>query len=313
MVGATPVFADIDRSLNLDPDDFERKITANTKAVIVVHFQGATNDMDRVLEIAARHGIAVVEDCAQSCGAVYKGVKVGALGDVACFSLQQNKIMTTGDGGLLLARDPVVFERAARFHDLGGVRTALKEQLGGELRGQSFCGCQLRMNEVTGAVALAQLRKLDRDVLNVTRRHFRNLKTRIQAECPDLQYRDTGDDAGDAGIAFYMDLGTPERAQWFTQAMTAEGIRIGPSSGCCNLLHHEPITTKAQVHPALPPFGPGWPGEAVEYSVDLCPNTDVIFKSMACVALVPAFTDEDVRDVGAAVAKVWRARPWSQE
>lgn len=146
--------------------DFERKITSETKAVIVVHFQGGTNDMDRILAIAAQHNIKVVEDCAQACGATYKEKKVGSLGDVSCFSFQQNKIMSTGDGGLLLARDPKVFERAVMFHDLGMVRPALVNQLDGKIGEPQFAGAQFRMNEFTGAVALAQLRKLDHAIVD---------------------------------------------------------------------------------------------------------------------------------------------------
>jgi len=309
LLGATPVFADIDRSLNMDPDDFARKITPRTKAVIVVHFQGATNDMDRLLEIARRHNVKVVEDCAQACGVTYKGRKVGSLGDVSCFSFQQNKIMSTGDGGLLLAKDPVVFERAVRFHDLGFVRPSLAAQFGGTAKEEAFSGCQFRMNEFTGAVALAQLRKLETAVLDITRRHYRALRGRLEDTCADMAFRQVGDVAGDAGIALYIDLGTPERAEWFGKALAAEGIRVGPSSGCTNLLHTEIVQSRRQVHPALPPFGPGWPGEHVRYTPDLCPNTDRILNAMRCVALVPAFTEEDIDDIGTAIIKVWQHRP----
>lgn len=309
LLGATPVFADINRSLNMDPDDFERKITPRTKAVIVVYFQGGTNDMGRLLDIAQAHGVKVVEDVAQACGVTYKGQKVGSLGDVACFSFQQNKIMSTGDGGLLLAKDPVVFERAVRFHDLGFVRPSLAAQFGGQEQVAPFAGGQWRMNEFTGAVALAQLRKLDSHVLNITRRHYRRLKGRLEDACSGMRFRAVGDDEGDAGIALYMDMGTPERAGWFAKALKAEGIRVGPSSGCTNLLHTDIVQSRAQVHPLLPPFGPGWPGEHVHYGPELCPNTDDILASLICVALVPAFTDEDVDDIGTAIIKVWQGRP----
>jgi 8-amino-3,8-dideoxy-alpha-D-manno-octulosonate transaminase len=305
LVGATPVFADIDRSLNMDPADFERKITPHTRAVIVVHFQGATNDMDRLLEIARRHNIKVVEDCAQACGAIYKNQKVGALGDVSCFSFQQNKIMSTGDGGLLLARDPVVFERAVRFHDLGFVRPSLQAQFGEE-RVAEFSGCQFRMNEFTGAVALAQLRKLDSAIVNRTRGFYHTLKGRVSDACPDMKFRAVGDDNGNAGIAFYMDLQTPSRALWFEKALTAEGIRVGPSSGCANLLQSSMIQSRKQIHPALPPFGPGCPGEHVRYSPELCPRTDEIFDAQVAVAIVPAYTQDDINDIGNAIIKVWR-------
>lgn len=309
LLGALPVFADIDRSLNMDPADFERKITRRTKAVIVIHFQGATNDMDRLCRVARKRGIQVVEDCAQACGSIYQGRKVGSLGDVACFSFQQNKILSTGDGGLLLAKDPLVFERAVRFHDLGIFRSLFETQIGGKPKSQAFSGCQFRMNEFTGAVALAQLRKLDPRIIRVTRKYFRRLKQRLRMACPGMKFRQTGDDPGDAGIAFYMDLGTPERGEWFGKALSAEGIRIGPSSGCCNLLKQDFIQHKRLAHPALPPFGPRWPGARIHYLPRMAPNTDRILASMVCIALSPALTSSDVNDMVEAVVKVWRGRP----
>jgi 8-amino-3,8-dideoxy-alpha-D-manno-octulosonate transaminase len=313
ILGATPVFADIDRSLNLDPDDVERKITPRTRAIIVVHFQGATNDMDRLLAIAARHGVAVVEDCAQACGATYHGRKVGSLADVSGFSFQQNKIMSTGDGGLLLARDARVFERAVRFHDLGFVRPSLDAQIteatGGKATEQPFSGLQFRMNEFTGAVALAQLRKLETAILGVTRRHFRRLMSVVTAECPGMVFRATGDPEGDAGIAFYMDMQTSERAVWFKKALEAEGIRVGPSSGCSNMLHTALVQGRRQVHPALPPFGPGWAGEHVTYGPELCPNTDRIVDAMVCVAITPRLSDADIDDIATGIIKVWHGQP----
>ncbi|MFA5864862.1 MAG: DegT/DnrJ/EryC1/StrS family aminotransferase [Phycisphaerae bacterium] len=308
ILGATPIFADIDRSMNMDPYDFERKISPRTKAVIIIHFQGATNDMDKMLSIAAEKNVKVIEDCAQACGATYKGKKVGSLGDVSCFSFQQNKIMSTGEGGLVLAKDPIVFERAVRFHDLGMVRPSLKAQFGEE-RTEPFVGCQFRMNEFTGAVALAQLRKLDKAVLDKTRGYYKQLKATLLEQCPELKLRQTGNDEGNAGIAFYMDLETPQRAEWFTTSLTTEGIRVGPSSGCTNLLHARLVQIRGQTHPDLPPFGKGWPGEHVRYNPDLCPNTDKIVASMVCVALGPQFTQHDVDDIKTAIVKVWHKRP----
>lgn len=309
LLGATPVFADIDRSLNMSPDDFERKITDKTKAVIVVHFQGATNDMERFLKIASKHNIKVIEDVAQACGGIYKSKKVGSLGDVSCFSFQQNKIISTGDGGLFLAKDPAVFERAVRFHDLGLVRKGLKKQLGDNLQFSQICGCQFRMNEFTGAVALAQLRKLDSHITGPVRKMYRSIKTNVTARCPGIKYRQTGDDDGDVGIALYIDLNNKPRADWFGEALQAEGIRVGPSSGCGNLLLTDVVKQKRQVHPCLPPFGAGWPGEKAEYKPELCPNTNVILASMRCVAILPKMTQQDAENIAEAIIKVWNQIP----
>ena len=308
--GATPVFADIDRSLCMDPDDFERKITPATRAVLVVHFQGATTNMDRIVSIARAHNVRVIEDCAQAFGVTYHGRRVGSLGDVAGFSLQQNKITCTGDGGLLATYDPLVFERAARYHDLGIIRASLASQLEGQPQEPQFCGLQFRMNELTGAVALAQLRKVDRAVLGVTRGYHRQLVARLSDTCDGIAFRATGDDEGDAGTALFVDLGTPERAAWFNQAVSAEGIRMGPPSACRNLLHTDVVKNRVQVHPALPPFGPGQPGEnGALYPGPLPEHRQHHRLDGLPWAWGPPYKPEDVDDIGTAIIKVWNQRP----
>lgn len=309
LMGATPLFAEIDRSLNLDPEDVAQKITERTRAVITVHFQGASNNLGRLLEVVRPRGIHLLEDCAQACGASYKGRKLGAIGDVGCFSFQQNKIISTGDGGLLLTDDARIFERAVRFHDLGFVRKALKDQLPTEPQEMPFVSCQFRMNEFTGAVALAQLRKLDTRIIDITRAHYQALRRRVVAECRALKLRPVGDPEGDAGIAFYMDQETPEQAEWFRNALAAEGIPVGPSSNCLNLLETELVQKHLMTHPALPPFGKGWPGENVIYTPELCPKTRDIIPCLVCVAQSPHDTAEDIKDMADAIAKVWNARP----
>jgi len=120
--GALPVFADIDRTLNIDPKDFERKITPRTRAVIAVHLLGTPCDMDPIMQIAHKHEIAVLEDCAQCVGGSYHGGKLGSIGDVGIYSFQVNKVITSGEGGAVVTSDPVIYERAARFHDMGTIR-----------------------------------------------------------------------------------------------------------------------------------------------------------------------------------------------
>lgn len=309
LLGATPVFADIDNGFNLDVADVARKITPRTRAIIMIHFQGAAGDLAGMLALAQKHGIKLVEDVAQAAGGSYRGRKLGSWGDVACFSFQQNKILSTGDGGLFLAKDPMVFERAVRFHDLGFLRPSLAAQIGGKPLGATFAGAQFRMNEFTGAVALAQIRKLDSAVVGPVQRLYRRIKTGVLRECPGLALRPSGDEEGNAGIAFYMDLGTAERAAWFGKALAAEGIRVGPSSGCCNLLQTDLVKSKRQAHPKLPPFGAGFAGEHVSYAPEHCPNVDRVAARMVCVATCPAMTDQDAADVVAAIAKVWTQRP----
>ena len=307
MLGATPVIADIDRTLSLDPEDLESKITSRTKAIMVVHFMGGVGHLDRILEVGRERGIPVVEDCAQSVGATFRGRRLGAIGDVGCFSFQHNKMMTSGEGGMVITADPIIFERAARFHDLGGLRAALEAQLADGPKLEEFAGAQYRMGELAGAVALAQLRKLDSEVVELTRRHHRRLVAELTETCPGLGFRESGDPEGDAGISLYLDLGSPDPAAWFDEALKAEGIVTGATTRICNILRRDYVRGKSQLHPGMPPFGPGMPGEAMEYDFSDCRNTEDIIGSMVAIMITPKMTDTDVDDIRDAVAKVWRA------
>src|SRR5207249_11358801 len=116
--------------------------------------------VDRILAVAGKHSLKVLEDCAQSVGASYKGRPLGSMGDIGIYSLQINKSISAGEGGAVVMNDPLLFERASRYHDLGGLRPP-HEKLVGQARAGWFIGNQFRMNELSGGVLVAQLRKLD--------------------------------------------------------------------------------------------------------------------------------------------------------
>src|SRR5947208_8743061 len=151
---AIPIFADIDNTYNMDPADVERKISPRTRAIIVVHLFGNPCDMDAIVDIAKRHGIALIEDCSQAHLAEYKGKYVGTIADIGCFSFQQSKQMTTGDGGMTITSNKSYYERMKLFADKGYARK------GWGARAYLFHALNYRMNELTGAVGLAQLKKI---------------------------------------------------------------------------------------------------------------------------------------------------------
>ena len=117
--GAVPIFAEIDESLTIDPDDIERKITPRTKAIMPVHLSGVPCRMDRIMDIAERHNLMVVEDCAQSCGTAYRGRQIGTWGHLGAFSLQFSKIITSGEGGVVTSDDPDLEKRSEDLRKQG--------------------------------------------------------------------------------------------------------------------------------------------------------------------------------------------------
>src|SRR2546425_9054704 len=160
ILGAVPLFVDIDESLNMDAKALEAAITPYTRAVIPVHMRGAPANLAPILETARRHNMAVIEDTAQALGGRYQGKRLGTWGQFGAFSLQYHKTITTGEGGLVVASDRSLFERAIRFHDQGSVRM---EELDLLIAGDSplIIGVNFRMGELTAAVGLAQLKKMD--------------------------------------------------------------------------------------------------------------------------------------------------------
>jgi perosamine synthetase len=155
--GATPVPIDIEeRTWNLDPALLEAHVTPRTRAVLVVHLFGHPVDMDPVLEVAKRHRLFVVEDCAEAHGATYKGRKVGSLGDVGCFSFYANKILTTGEGGMITTDDARLAGRARSLKSLafGTTNKFMHAAL----------GYNYRMTNLQAAIGCAQLERLEETI-----------------------------------------------------------------------------------------------------------------------------------------------------
>jgi len=152
---AIPVFADVDpRTLLLTAETIAPRITRRTRAIIVTHLFGNPCDMDAIMSLARDHGLIVIEDCAQAFDASYQGRMVGAIGHIGCFSLQQGKHITSGEGGLVVTNDPHFGRRIRLFHDKAW-------GYGDPNPDHYFLALNYRMTELQGAVAVAQLEKLE--------------------------------------------------------------------------------------------------------------------------------------------------------
>jgi 8-amino-3,8-dideoxy-alpha-D-manno-octulosonate transaminase len=301
--GALPVFAEIDESFNIDAADIEHRITPQTKAIIACHLQGCPADMDPIMEIAAKHKIKVVEDCAQCAGGRYKGKYVGTIGDIGINSFQLSKTITAGEGGAVITNDPELFERAMRFHDVGSIRSPYAEALNGGLLA-AFAACNFRMNEFTGAVLKAQLTKLE-TICQRVRASFRAIRDGV-ADLPGIKFRKTPDLDGDIGVGVFIEFDTAERRDNYLRAIREEGFGAGGPAGSAVLPVDERIEKKSTIHPEWPSFSTPR-GKEIEYGAACCPRTIDILDRAAGVMLDPSFTKEDVRDIIKAIRKVYPA------
>jgi len=300
--GALPVFAEIDESLNLDPADIEHRITPQTKAIMAVHLHGGPADMDGILPIARKHGLKVLEDCAQAVGGSYKGKPLGSLGDISIYSHQVNKSISAGEGGTVVTNDPVLFERAARFHDLGVLR-GLHQEIVGQVKLAPFAGCSnFRMNEFTGGVMLAQLRKLDR-IVNSVRANSLRVYDGVQ-DLKGIRFRRRPDPPGDIGSGVFIAFDNKAKRDAFVAAMGREKMPVSPPFGCVLLPVLPHIENKVTLHPAWPTWT-SKRGRAIRYGAASCPRSLAILDRFAAAVIGPKYTRQDTDDLVAAIRKVY--------
>jgi 8-amino-3,8-dideoxy-alpha-D-manno-octulosonate transaminase len=303
LAGALPVIAEIDETFNIDPADLERKITPQTKAVMAVHLQGNPCRIDKVLEIARKHKIRVIEDCAQAVGASFQGRPLGSFGDIGAFSLQQNKTITAGEGGAVVMSDPALFERASRFHDLGGFRPD-HTSVTGAAKLDWFIGTNYRMNEFTGGVLLAQTRKLD-TIVQAVRTNAKRVYDGI-ADLKGVELRARPDPAGELGTGVFIGFRDKAQRDRYLAAMKAEGIPTGAPGGSVILPLLPHIQKKVTLHPSWPSFNTPR-GRSMQYGPESCRKTVEILNRFAGVVIDPKYTKKDTDDIVAAIRKVYPA------
>ncbi len=216
--GAVPVLAEIDDSLTLDPNDIEKRITPKTKAIMPVHMLGNPSKMDEIMAIAKKHNLLVIEDACQAAGASYKGKKVGTIGNIGAFSLNIFKTINTGDGGLVVTNDEDLYTKAFGVHDQGH----RPSRLGVEVGARSILGLNFRVNELTAAVGLAQLGKLDK-IVTTLREKRAKLKGLISG-AKGFKYRTLNDPDGDCATLCTVIFDTKEEAARVSKALGSKTV-----------------------------------------------------------------------------------------
>jgi dTDP-4-amino-4,6-dideoxygalactose transaminase len=297
---AIPVFADLDpKTYTILPESIEARITEKTKAIMPVHLFGQSADMDPILDIAKKHNLKVIEDCCQAYFAEYKGRLVGTMGDFGCFSMQQSKHMTAGDGGLTVSSNDGLARHAKLFADKGWPREP-------GARDYPFLGINYRMNELTGAVAVAQMHKVKGVVER--RRKAAEAITRGIADAPGINLPVVREGCKHSWWLYPITIDQSVLKTdpvTFGQTLSKEGIPasvgyIGKpiymspifldtvtygDSGCPFTCHH---------------------ANKREYKESDCPNTLEILKNIIIIPVNEFFTDKDVNDIVTGVQKVAR-------
>lgn len=218
-LGAIPIIAEIDKSLNMDPIDLEKKISKKTKAIIPVHMAGVAAKMDEIVTIAKNYNIPILEDSAQALGGTYNGKKLGSIGNAGIYSLDFAKIITTGEGGILVTDDEKIFLKAREYSDHG------HEQNPNVPRGEdtrSRWGFNYKMTELQGAIGLAQLKKLD-FILQKQRGNKYRIKNGIK-DIPGIEFRGIPNPKGDASDTLIFFVESRERASKFAKLLSKAGV-----------------------------------------------------------------------------------------
>jgi perosamine synthetase len=281
--GCIAVFADVNpRTLIISPEGIEACITERTKAIVVVHLFGQPAPMDHILKVANKHNLKVVEDCAQAYDCYYKGRKAGTFGDVACFSLQQSKHITSGEGGFIATDDPEIYKRGAMYSNCGmpwyhfGLDMLKSAPVGGiPTRGHFTFGHDHRMSELQGAVALAQLQKIG--TFNEARKGIVGVIEDELKGCPAILLAYRNPDMEPNYWTYPVQINPEETsltaAEVSRLCRDEQGVGIG-TYGEINYLEH---IYQEMERKRITPFGLALP-EYIHYVLGSCPVIEKIAK-----------------------------------
>jgi perosamine synthetase len=295
LVGALPVMVDTDRETFLvNPAKMEEKITPNTRAILPVHIYGLPADMDAINAVARKHNLLVVEDACQAWLAEYRGKKCGTLGDLGCFSFQNSKHLTCGEGGAVVGDDDAAMDRATWYHNFG--------------QGGPYLGSKSRMTEFQAAILLAQMQRFEEQ----TERRWENgrhLTSRLR-EIPGILPHKLHEGVTRAVYHLYPFRYDPEAfggvpRERFMAALRAEGIPCSGGYGRLNKAAFIENTLSSRNFQRM------YSKEQLDQCRQRieCPDNDRLCGEAVCLFQnVLLGTREDVDDIADAIAKVYENR-----
>ncbi|WP_243388201.1 UDP-4-amino-4,6-dideoxy-N-acetyl-beta-L-altrosamine transaminase [Bacillus kexueae] len=284
--GGVPVFADInEKTYNIDPNEIERKITNKTKAIIPVDFTGQPVHLERIMEIAQKHNLVVIEDAAHALAASYKGRKIGSISDMTMFSFHPVKHITSGEGGIITTNNKEFYEKLLQFrsHGITREKDQLMEYHGPWYYEMQFLGYNYRMTDIQAALGISQLKKLDKFVQ--LRRKYVQIYNGAFEEMDEINTPHQHHD-GESSWHLYiirlnLDKLTGSRKEIF-EALQQQNIGVN--------VHYIPVH-----------FQPYY--RQLGYKKGICPIAEKLYEEIITLPLFPAMSEEDVYDVIQAVKR----------
>lgn len=290
--GAVPVFVNIDESMNINPDEIEKCITERTKAIMAIHMQGIPCDMGKIMEIAKNHNLRVIEDCAQAFGAKYSNQYVGTIGDAAAFSLQANKVITCGEGGIFLCKDRNRFADGVRYHDNGGKRKEGEYPLWNE----PICsfGENMKITELQSAIATQQLKKVEK-IIARQKEQYESLVGRLIS----VRMRKVTNNSDFVPESLCLIFDNSEQSNLFIKKTNEEGVTFDFFSDRVLTTYNTFLNKKSWGKHNMPYC-------FTEYKLNKCDYTYDLSKRTAWISIHPLWSQEEIKYIAEVINKVYK-------
>jgi dTDP-4-amino-4,6-dideoxygalactose transaminase len=307
-LGATIVFADIDpESLCIDPDDIEHRISPRTKAIMVVHYAGMPADMDRIIPIAKKHNIKIIEDVSHAHGALYKGKMVGTFGDVSGYSLMSGKAFAIGEAGIMLTNDRDIYERAILFGHYERHSEIQNPELA-KFAGLPWGGYKYRMHQMSSAIGLVQVRQFQKDMVEIDR--AMNYFWDLLEGYPGIRAHRPPKNSNCTKGGWYCALGRyiSEELEGlsisrFCEALRAEGVGWA-HPGANKPLHLHPLFHNVDVYRHGKPTRIVFSDRDVREKIGTLPNAEAMAKKVFAVPWFKHYWPERIQEYANAFKKV---------
>ncbi len=271
--GAVPKFVDIDESMNIDPLQIEKNISPQTKAILVIHMQGQPCDMRKIMAVAKKYKLVVIEDTAQALGSEINGKKAGTIGNCGAFSLQAGKTITCGEGGFLATNNKTLYERAKMYHDNGGYRIGCDYPTWEN--GKTIFGENFKLTELQSAIANEQLKKINK-ILKRQKQVYNYITQKIDLDFYHLRPAPKHSELVYSNISFIFK--TEQECQKFIKYMNDRGINF--NIYCSNLINQfDTFKYQQSWHHSHFPYN------ISKYQSSKCPKAQSLFKRVAWFSL----------------------------